>query len=122
VTTFMGDALPECQIYTGDALMHAYMADLLKDPPFNYGPRAQFFVADVATVIWMEGGFAPLKGGAPWYYSGTPGIDNAEAIIVPLCPVDMASRKAALEALSAADLNLGAPIRTEVMVVYPINK
>jgi hypothetical protein len=122
VTTFMGAALPECQIYTGDALMHAYMADLLKDPPFNYGPRAQFFVADVATVIWMEGGFAPLKGGAPWYYSGTPGIDNAEAIIVPLCPVDMASRKAALEALSAADLNLGAPIRTEVMVVYPINK
>lgn len=122
VTSFMGEDLPECQLYTGDAVMHAYMADQLQQTPFNFDLSAQFFVADVATVIWMQGGFAPLKGGAPWYYSGTPGIENADAIIVPLCPVDLASRKAALAALTDADLDLAAPIRSEVMVVYPINK
>jgi hypothetical protein len=120
--TFLGQELPRCVLLSGDAMMHAYMADRLKDAPFNFGVEAQFFVTDVATVIWMEGGFAPLKGGAPWYYSGTPGIENADAIVIPLCPVDPSSQRAALEALETAGLVLSQPIRDEVMWVYPIKK
>ena len=120
--TFLGQDLPRCVLLSGDAMMHAYMADRLKAAPFNFAADAQFFITDVATVIWMEGGFAPLKGGAPWYYSGTPGIEHADAIVIPLCPVDPKSQQAALQAIEAAGLVLSQPIRDDVMWVYPIKK
>jgi hypothetical protein len=119
---FLGEDLPRCTTYAGDAAVHAYMADQLKQPPFGYAQDAQFFVADVATVIWMEGGFAPLKNGAPWYYSGTPGVEHADAIVIPLCPVSTASQRASLAALESAGLVLGKAIRDEVMIVYPIKR
>lgn len=119
---FLGEELPRCQVQSGDAVLHRYMADRLQDAPFNFAPQSQFFITDVATIISIEGGFAPLKGGAPWYYSGTPGIENADAIVIPLCPIDVRSQQTALAALENAGLVLSRPIRDEVMWVYPIKK
>lgn len=120
--SFLGEDLPRCSLHAGDAAVHAYMGDKLKEAPFNFPPETQFFVADIASVIWMVGGFTPLEGGAPWYYSGTPGIANADAILVPLCPIDTAIQRASLAALEGAGLVLRQPIRDEVMLVYPIKK
>ena len=120
--TFLGEVLPRCNLQAGDVAMHRYMADRLKEPPFNFGPDTQFFVADIASAIWMLGGFEPLKGGAPWYYSGTPGIENADAIIVPTCPIDTEIERNALAAIERAGLTLRPPLRDETMLVYPIVK
>lgn len=119
---FLGESLPRCQMHAGDSMMHAYMADRLKEAPFGFGSDAQFFVTDLSTVIWMEGGFAPLKGGAPWYYSGAPGIENADAIVIPLCPIDTRAQANALDVLEKANLVLEPVIRDEVMWVYKIKK
>lgn len=118
--TFLGETLPLCSLQAGDSALHAYMADRLKEPPFNYPPEAQFFVTDIASGIWILGGFAPLKGGAPWYYSGTPGIENADAIIVPTCPLDVEVERNALKAVEQAGLTLRPPLRDPMMLVYPI--
>jgi hypothetical protein len=121
--TFLGDVLPRCQLQSGQGLLDTYMAEKLRGAPYNFGSNAQFFVTDLVSVIWIEGGFAPLKGGAPWYYLGAPGIENADAIIVPLCPVvDELPQREALAAIEQADLTLGAPIKDDVMWVYPIEK
>lgn len=118
--TFLGETLPHCVLQMGDLAVNRYMADRLKEPPFNFPPDSQFFVADVASEIWVSGGFAPLKGGAPWYYSGTPGIENADAIIVPVCAFAPDVQQTALEAIEAAGLTLRPAIRDDLMLVYPI--
>ncbi|MBU0644529.1 MAG: hypothetical protein KJ731_13945 [Alphaproteobacteria bacterium] len=120
--TFLGETLPRCTLQSGDVAMHSYMADRLKQPPFNFPQDSQFFVADIASGIWILGGFEPLKGGAPWYYSGTPGIENADAIIIPTCPLDAEIERNALAALETAGLVLRPPLRDDTMLVYPIVK
>ncbi|MEM5468885.1 hypothetical protein [Celeribacter marinus] len=120
VTTFLGEALPRCALVSGDTAVDTYIADRLKQSPFNFAPETQFYMADVASMVWMIGGFAPLKGGAPWYYAGTPGLENADAIVVPLCAHSVQYRKAALSALEGAGLRVLAPIRDDLFLVYPI--
>ncbi|WP_139204522.1 YfhO family protein [Pacificibacter marinus] len=119
---FFGQKLPRCQIDAGDAVMQAYMADRLKEAPFGFGPEAQFFVTDMFSMTWMAGGFTPLQGGAPWYYSGTPGLENADAIVIPLCPLNPKTQAAALAAIEATGVPLEPVIRDEVMWVYKIKK
>ncbi|WP_417257953.1 hypothetical protein [Celeribacter sp.] len=121
-TTFLGETLPRCTLMSGDTAMDRYISAQLKKPPLNYPPEAQFYVADVASMVWMIGGFTPLKEGAPWYYAGTPGLENADAIIVPLCPLSEAYRKASLKALESAGLQLKPAIRDDAFLIYPIVK
>ncbi|SFJ72076.1 DUF998 domain-containing protein [Celeribacter neptunius] len=118
--TFLGETLPRCSLQAGDLALHRYMADRLKEPPFNFPPESQFFMADIASAVWILGGFEPLEGGAPWYYSGTPGIEHADAIIVPTCPLDTEIERNALAALEMAGLKLRPPLRDPMMLVYPI--
>jgi hypothetical protein len=120
--TFLGEALPRCQLQSGQGSLNTYMADKLRGAPYDFESTAQFFVTDLVNVIWIEGGFAPLKGGAPWYYSGLPGLENADAIVVPLCPLDALVQHDTLAAIEQAGLTLGAPIKDEVMWVYPIER
>ncbi|WP_417241676.1 hypothetical protein [Celeribacter sp.] len=122
VTTFMGEDLPRCTLVSGDAAMDRYIAAQLKKPPLNYPPETQFYVADVSSMVWMIGGFTPLEGGAPWYYDGTPGLENADAILVPLCPASAAYRTTSLKALEAAGLRLKPAIHDDAFLVYPIIK
>lgn len=120
--TFWGAELPRCRLDSGQGPLDAYMAQVLRGAPYDFGSLTQFFVTDLVSSIWIEGGFAPLKGGAPWYYSGLPGIENADAIIVPFCPQDTLVRRETLAVIDQAGLTLGAPIKNDVMWVYPIEK
>lgn len=118
--SFLGERLPRCVLHGGELALHSYMADRLKEEPFNFAPDSAFFVADVASELWILGGFSPLEGGAPWYYSGTPGIEHADAIVVPTCPLDPSVRRHALAAIETAGLTLRPPLRDPMMLVYPI--
>ncbi|WP_417248224.1 hypothetical protein [Celeribacter sp.] len=120
--TFLDQTVPQCNLVAGEAAMYRYMSDHLKDDPFNYPPETQFFVVDVVDMLWMFGGFTPLKGAAPWHYSGAPGVENADAIVVPLCPLATDVTKIALEALEVAGLKLQRPIKDELFWVFPIVK
>ena len=117
---FLGEALSYCSIFAGDSVLDHYMADRLKEEPFNFEAGTQFYVADGTSTIWMQGGFQPLKGGAPWYYSGTPGLENADALIVPRCPIQVKSQRVMLAAIEETDTVFGDPISDDVMTVYPI--
>ena len=43
-------------------------------------------VADAFSSYWLFADIEPLRGGTPWYYSGLPGYENAEYLMVPICP------------------------------------
>lgn len=118
--SFLGETLPRCSLFSGDAAMDRYIADRLHKEPMNFPEETQFFVADVASMVWMIGGFAPLEGGAPWYYAGTPGVENADAILIPMCPLSASYQKSALKALEHAGLRLSPPIKDAAFWIYPV--
>ena len=42
---------------------------------------------DILGPYWLYGVHPPLAGGTPWYYDGLPGIEDAEFVLLPTCPV-----------------------------------
>ena len=72
----------------------------------------------VHSSIWLFGDFAPVPGGSPWYYGGLPGIENADYLLVPLCPIIPQVRRMILEAIEAADVALDEIRRTPLYILY----
>lgn len=98
-----GEALPDCEMVQGyGAVFDTWAKDL---GAAGFG-GAKIFVADLFSSLWLYGDFPPLEGGTPWYYGGTPGLAQADHVLVPLCPLSAAARKGALEAIGAAGWRL----------------
>ncbi|MBV1864346.1 MAG: hypothetical protein KUG74_07890 [Rhodobacteraceae bacterium] len=56
---------------------------------------------DWVNSLWMFSKLEPLPGGAPWYYGGTPGFQNADYLVVPLCPMGPSVRRTMLDQIAA---------------------
>ena len=54
---------------------------------------------DWINALWLFSDAVAPKGGAPWYYGGTPGLENTDFLVVPLCPMGLAARRLILEAI-----------------------
>ena len=114
----MGETLPRCLLTTGMASwLRAVTADL--EAAGHSG--AGIFAADTLSPYWMLGDFRPLAGGAPWYYDGLPGFDDADLVLVPLCPLSSSGRIAALEALAQAGPELTEIRRTSLYILLGKN-
>jgi len=59
---------------------------------------------DWVNAIWMFSDLKPLPSGAPWYYGGTPGFENADFLVVPICPTGPFVRRIILEQIAADPL------------------
>jgi hypothetical protein len=91
-----GETLPECEMLAGySAWFETAAADLVQA---GFAGKA-ILVADLFSSLWLYGPFPPLKGAAPWLYGGAPGIENADFVLVPLCPTTASSRAEMLKAL-----------------------
>lgn len=93
-TVFAGETLPDCQKSTGlvaELVETGKRIDLL---PQTKG--AQTLYADWINGLWLFSDTAPLEGGAPWYYGGTPGFGAADYLVVPLCPMGQDMRRMVL--------------------------
>jgi hypothetical protein len=117
---FLGELLPDCEVEFQGFDLQAVMADQLKTEPFGFDAGTQFYVADIASMIWMLGDFTPLNGEAPWYYSAAPGLENADALVVPLCPMSPAHRAVALRTIEESSVDLSGPMRSDLMLVFRI--
>ncbi|AMY70765.1 hypothetical protein [Frigidibacter mobilis] len=109
-----GETLPACALATGlTAWLRAVTADLEAAGQSGAG----IFVTDTLSPFWMFGDFRPLAQGAPWYYDGAPGLADADLVLVPLCPISVSSRTAALEALAASGTDLAEIRRTSLYIL-----
>lgn len=118
---FLGVTYNACQQELGLlGIMRETAADLRR---FGLGDEARIFTADTFGGIWMFGGFAAVKGGAPWYYGELAGFDNSDYLLVPTCPITPRAFKAISEEIEALeDVEFEELRRTELYNLYMIKR
>ncbi len=116
MVTFQGEELPLCAIDLGMVTWFRAISDDLKASGLTEGKSA--FVADILSSFWLYGAFEPLKHGAPWYYGGLPGFENADFLLVPLCAMSPPVRAQVLEAVEDAGATLNEVRRTETYILF----
>ncbi|NCU20967.1 hypothetical protein EOM89_09575 [Candidatus Falkowbacteria bacterium] len=109
-----GEVLPACELSTGyNAMFETIAADL--EAQGHAGSAV--LTADLLGSLWMFGDLKPLKGGAPWYYGGAPGLAAADLVVVPLCPTTEKSRATILAALEKSGWRFDELRRTDVYIL-----
>jgi len=113
-TVLNGETLPECELQMGfNAWFETAAADL---ETAGYG-GSSVLVADLFSALWLYGPFKPVKGGAPWYYGGAPGIEAADHVLVPLCPTGLSRRTEIVKAIADAGWRLSEERRTATYIL-----
>lgn len=116
---FQGEELPDCELQMGlSAWFETIAADLAANG-FTDGRRV--FAADIFSGFWLFGDLGRLKGGAPWYYGGLPGIDDADYLLVPMCPASQSIRKIILEAIVENAIEVTELRRTPLYILFAIS-
>lgn len=112
---FEGITLPTCQKANGLVAELVQTGAALDALPQTHG--AQVFYADWVNALWLFSKTEPLQGGAPWYYGGTTGFENAQFLVVPKCPMGQVVRGLILKAVTAED-GLTATLDAETPLFY----
>ncbi len=113
---FMGETLPQCELTLGVPAWFDVIVTDLEKAGLAGGKRV--FAADLFSSHWLFGAFEPLVQGAPWYYGGLPGIESADYLLVPLCPVTPKIRKQILDTITERGLTFREIRRTPLYILY----
>ncbi len=115
-TVFQGEVLAQCELTLGmSAWFDVITADL---ESAGLSGDKSIFTADLFSSHWLFGDFKPLKGGAPWYYGGLPGLGAADYVLVPLCPIIPEVRRQILETIEENEIGLTEIRRTSLYILY----
>lgn len=113
-TMLNGEKLPECEQENGmSAWFETVDADLTKA---GYGGKA-ILGTDLFSLYWAFGDFKTVKGAAPWYYGGLSGVENADYLLVPLCPGQGIIRDQMLKNLNDGGWTLTEVQRTDLYIL-----
>ncbi len=113
-----GETLRECQVEGGISAWFELVDDDLTAA--GYAGSA-ILGTDLYSAYWLFGDFRPVKGAAPWYYGGLPGVENADYIVVPVCPMAFDLRSEMLKAFADGGWTLREVRRTALYIlVEPI--
>ena len=118
--TFQGEDMAYCTLELGLVGWFETVANDIAS--WDGGEGAALFTADLLSSYWLYAELAPLKRGAPWYYGDLSGIENADYLLVPKCPLSAPTRKAILDDISAqswAD-RVTEVRRTELYTLYAL--
>lgn len=116
-TVLQGRTLRQCKLTGGVVAWLSAMATDLEAK--GYGGR-RIMSADIYGGIWLFGNLRPVPGGAPWYYGGLPGIEGAQYLLVPDCPVAPEVRHVYVEQIKARKIGLAELVRTPLYTLYRI--
>jgi len=111
---FNGEALPSCSMSAGFNAWFETAADDLMQQGLS---GKSVLVADLFSALWLYGDFKPVEGGAPWYYAGAPGLENADYVLVPLCPTDETRRNDILKAALAEGWTFDQVSRNQIYIL-----
>lgn len=119
-TPWRGEMLASCEVQSGAV---SYFEEILRDLEANGYSGSGLIGADLfSSAFWLYGDFRPVKGAAPWYYGGLPGVDDADYVIVPLCPMSDTYRRVFLDNLAHSDYVLTEVRRTASYILYKPTK
>ncbi len=118
---FMGEVIPTCSVELG---LPRYMDAMVQDlEAAGLAEGKSLFAADIFSSHWLFGDLEPMERGAPWYYGGLPGIQDADYLLVPFCPVAQDVQGQILELIDSTEglmSNLSEIRRTELYILYQI--
>jgi hypothetical protein len=109
-----GEILPYCEQQSGPVAWFETVAKDLEQAGFA-GKR--ILSADLLSSYWMYGDFPAVQGAAPWYYGNLSGLDQADYIVVPMCPAALSMRSSTLKSLNKEGYTLTEVRRTPVYVL-----
>ena len=118
---FMGETMAVCSLELGlPRVMDVIVRDLEEA---GLADGKSLFAADIFSSHWLFGDLEPLAQGAPWYYGGLPGIQDADYLLVPLCPVLQDVQKQILEDIEGQVPAMGLTEirRTGLYILYEIS-
>ena len=118
--TFQGEDLSYCTLELGLVGWFETVANDIAG--WEGGEGAAIFTADLLSSYWLYADLAPLKRGAPWYYGELSGIENADYLLVPKCPLSAPTRKSILDEISAQSWSdrVQEVRRTELYTLYTL--
>ncbi|MEL7115293.1 MAG: hypothetical protein AAGP08_06810, partial [Pseudomonadota bacterium] len=114
-TVLNGETLPQCELQLG---IIAWMETITAELAAEGYAGTKLFAADLFVSHWLFGDVERLSGGAPWYYGGLHGFEDAELVIVPLCPASLSVRSLILEELAEAGVALDEVHRHPLYVLF----
>lgn len=114
-TVINGETLPECDLASG---YNAWFEVASRDLETAGYRGAAVLAADLLGAFWLYGDFKPVEGSAPWFYAGASGIENADYVLVPLCPTGRPQRQAILAGIEAAGWGLTEVRRTALYLLF----
>ncbi len=119
LATLNGEKLPECTLASG---MNSWFETVAKDlQGAGYG-GSRILGTDLFSLYWAFGDFKPVKGAAPWYYGGLSGVENADYVVIPICPMAEQIRSDMVKALSDGSWDVKEVRRTDLYVLVTAKK
>lgn len=115
----MGEKLADCEMMGGLTGWFVTVARDLEEAGFA-GTRP--YMADLFSALWLFGDFEPVRGAAPWYYGGLPGIGDATHLLVPLCPSTLSVRTGILKSVEEEGIGLREVRRTPLYILLEITR
>ncbi len=119
VAVVAGEELADCSIEIGLTAWYTSIAEDLVAAGFG---GVRLYAADLLNPFWLYGDFPSIIGGAPWNYGGLPGYDNADYLIVPLCPISLTERRNILAEITERGDALTEVRRTPLYVLFQRNR
>ena len=113
-----GVTLPECELQAGTIAWFKEISADLGGAGLPSG--SQLFVTDIIAAFWLFGDFAPLSGGAPWYYGNLSGMENADYVLAPKCGFVPRARALMVDELEASPYRLTPVRNNELYVLYSV--
>lgn len=116
----LGEPLPECKMGGNILGARAVVQEHLKDFPETSGQ--QVLEADILNTLWMFTDIKRTTGGAPWYYGGDAGLEEAAYYLVSFCPMSPKWRSASISAMEDTDWGLDEVGRTSAFILFKIRR
>ncbi|MCP5086824.1 MAG: hypothetical protein GY952_08495 [Rhodobacteraceae bacterium] len=115
-TILAGETLPECANANGLVAALKETGRRMDEIPETHSKQALY--TDWVNAVWLFSKIEPLAHGAPWYYGGNPGFENADYLIVPLCPMGLPIRRIILEQVATdPNLKFGEVFRDDLFIL-----
>lgn len=109
-----GEELPFCEQVSG---LRAWFETATHDME-SAGYRGKKMLAvDLFSSFYLYGDVVPVPHAAPWNYGTLAGVDQADYLVVPLCPTSASIRASVLKALKAANYTLTIKERRPLYIV-----
>ncbi|MCV2893061.1 hypothetical protein [Lentibacter sp. XHP0401] len=76
------------------------------------------YAAGLFNTFWLYGDFTSLKGGAPWYYGGLPGIESAGVFVLPECSFKPEYKELVMRDITKRGIKLEPVYQDELLAAF----